>query len=142
MIKCSAHQNCFQNCWITFCPASDLQGVLFLFALIVEAMGASPEVVLNQLLMLCGGVRAAAGFACMIEQDQLAEICAGHQTAGLPDWEDFKADLQAGLIQFPSVRTPFLFAGTVLDAPAAAVYQLKQDGKVVGVCVSSEAAGD
>lgn len=31
-------------------------------------------------------------------------------------------------------------AGSVLDAPAAAVYQLKSDGQVVGLAVSSEAA--
>lgn len=30
--------------------------------------------------------------------------------------------------------------GTVLDAPAAAVYQLSRDGQVVGLAVSSEAA--
>jgi hypothetical protein len=33
-------------------------------------------------------------------------------------------------------------AGTVLDAPAAAVYQLSKDGQVVGLAVSSEAATD
>lgn len=33
-----------------------------------------------------------------------------------------------------------LLAGTVLDAPAAAVYSLKQDGQVVGVAIHSEAA--
>ena len=30
---------------------------------------------------------------------------------GLPEWEDFKEDLQAGNISFPSIRVPFLFAG-------------------------------
>jgi hypothetical protein len=30
-------------------------------------------------------------------------------------------------------------AGTVLDAPAAAVYQLKKEGRVVGMAISSEA---
>jgi len=33
-----------------------------------------------------------------------------------------------------------LCPGTVLDAPAAAVYQLSKGGQVVGVAISSEAA--
>eukprot|EP00878_Enallax_costatus_P026578 GHUV01028526.1.p1 GENE.GHUV01028526.1~~GHUV01028526.1.p1 ORF type:complete len:132 (+),score=39.21 GHUV01028526.1:423-818(+) len=90
---------------------------------------------------LVGTHPTMSGFTCIIEQEQLAEVCAGHDTAGLPEWEDFKADLRAGDIHFPSVRTPFLFAGTVLDAPAAAVYQLKQDGNLVGIAISSEAVG-
>jgi hypothetical protein len=72
--------------------------------------------------------------------EQLQSLCEAGGDAGLPEWDDFKEDLLAGTISFHSTRTPFLFAGTVLDAPAAAVYQLKKDGQIVGVAVSSEAA--
>lgn len=52
-----------------------------------------------------------AGYTSIIELDQLQSICDGRESAGLPDWEAFKADLKEGLITFPSIRTPFLFAG-------------------------------
>jgi hypothetical protein len=52
-----------------------------------------------------------SGFMSFIEQQTLQHICDGSEAAGLPEWDDFKADLQAGLIHFPSMRTPFLFAG-------------------------------
>jgi hypothetical protein len=81
-----------------------------------------------------------AGFTSAIEKEQLESLCEEGGDAGLPEWDDFKEDLVAGNISFPSIRTPFLFAGTVLDAPAAAVYQLNKDGQIVGVAVSSEAA--
>lgn len=58
----------------------------------------------------------------MIEQQQLAEICAGHESAGLPDWESFKADLQAGNLHFPSIRTPFLFAGEKLGTATGSAH--------------------
>jgi hypothetical protein len=70
----------------------------------------------------------------------LESLCEAGGDAGLPEWEDFKTDLLEGRISFPSIRVPLLFAGSVLDAPAAAVYQLKRGGEVVGVAVSSEAA--
>uniref|UniRef100_A0A383WIB6 Uncharacterized protein n=1 Tax=Tetradesmus obliquus TaxID=3088 RepID=A0A383WIB6_TETOB len=90
---------------------------------------------------LMGQHATMSGFAAIIELEQLQAIASGSAaaTAGLPAWPDFKADLQEGRLHFPSVRSPFLFAGTVLDAPAAAVYQLKKEGQVVGVAISSEA---
>lgn len=90
--------------------------------------------------LACCAVLVAAGFTSVIEKQQLASLCEEGGDTGLPEWEDFKEDLLAGKISFPSIRVPFLFAGTVLDAPAAAVYQLKKAGEVVGVAVSSEAA--
>lgn len=79
-----------------------------------------------------------SGFMSFIEQQTLQHICDGSEAAGLPEWDDFKADLQAGLIHFPSMRTPFLFAGECWSSlsnyasnwndPA----QLKIDGSVFG----------
>lgn len=80
------------------------------------------------------------GFTSVIEKQQLESLCGAGGAAGLPEWGDFKADLLEGRVSFPSIRVPLLFAGSVLDAPAAAVYQLTRDGEVVGVAVSSEAA--
>jgi hypothetical protein len=53
------------------------------------------------------------GFAAIIELEQLQAIASGSgsATAGLPAWDEFKADLQEGKMSFPSVRSPFLFAG-------------------------------
>jgi hypothetical protein len=55
----------------------------------------------------------SAGFAAIIELEQLQAIAIGSAsaTAGLPAWDEFKADLQEGKMSFPSVRSPFLFAG-------------------------------
>ena len=44
------------------------------------------------------------------------------------------------LLRGALVVMPECAAGTVLDAAAAAVYQLSKDGQVVGLAVSSEAA--
>jgi hypothetical protein len=58
-------------------------------------------------------VSILAGFAAIIELEQLQAIAGGgaSATAGLPSWDEFKADLQEGKMSFPSVRSPFLFAG-------------------------------
>jgi hypothetical protein len=57
--------------------------------------------------------RCFAGFTAIIELEQLQAIASGSASAtvGLPAWDEFKADLQEGKISFPSVRSPFLFAG-------------------------------
>eukprot|EP00879_Flechtneria_rotunda_P021954 GHRR01023151.1.p3 GENE.GHRR01023151.1~~GHRR01023151.1.p3 ORF type:complete len:116 (+),score=38.53 GHRR01023151.1:1635-1982(+) len=90
---------------------------------------------------LMGHHPTMSGFTSIVEREQLEELATATGSLGLPDWEDFKADLQAGEITFPSIRVPFLFAGTVLDSPAAAVYQLTEGKQLVGLAVSSEAAG-
>lgn len=51
------------------------------------------------------------GFTSIIEREQLESLCEDGGAAGLPTWEDFKEDLVAGHISFPSIRVPFLFAG-------------------------------
>jgi len=38
----------------------------------------------------------------------LEDICSGAEVAGLPDWEDFKADLQDGVLTFPFRQEPLL----------------------------------
>lgn len=81
-----------------------------------------------------------AGFTCIIQQDQLSELCAGHDTAGLPDWEDFKADMQAGSIHFPSIRTPFLFAGKSTQ-PASCNLWMVRSVVPASVAVASGTAG-
>lgn len=86
----------------------------------------------------------SAGFTSAITRASLDALAAG-DGAGvrqeLPDWPTLQQQLaqQGGSLQPPPA--PFLFIGTVLDAPAATVYALSEPGQgVVGVAVSSEAA--
>lgn len=47
---------------------------------------------------------------------------------------------QPNLLSVVAALSVSVCPGTVLDAPAAAVYQLSKGGQVVGVAISSEAA--
>lgn len=46
-----------------------------------------------------------------MEREQLEALCSEGGDVGLPSWDEFKEELLAGEISFPSIRTPFLFAG-------------------------------
>eukprot|EP00775_Hariotina_reticulata_P010192 gene10192-10353_t len=69
---------------------------------------------------LMGTHPTMSGFISFIEQQTLRDICDGSEAAGLPEWDDFRADLQGGLIHFPSIRTPFLFADLIRGVPSGA----------------------
>lgn len=81
--------------------------------------------------------RAAAGFSSAVPRAALEAIAAdGAAAVALADWATFRQGALEG-----RVPPPFLWAGTVLDAPAAAVYALSEAGRgVVGLALSSEAA--
>jgi hypothetical protein len=97
---------------------------------------------------LIGTHPTMSGFTAIMPRATLAALAA-EQPAELPavnpGWEVFSAALRAGSAGGPTapalpLDSPFLFAGTVLDAPAVAVYVLKRAGVVTGLSISSEAA--
>lgn len=88
---------------------------------------------------LVGVTSTQSGFTSLITADALARARA--REAPLPAWEAFRQEVMAGAARFPSRHHPFLFAGHMVECAEAAVYQLVEDGKIVGLLVSSEAAG-
>lgn len=65
----------------------------------------------------------------------------GVARSNLPSWQRF-AEL-AGGAEGPFVQmAPFLFVGRILEAPAAAVYVLEEEGVARGLMISSSAARD
>ncbi|EFJ45946.1 hypothetical protein VOLCADRAFT_121124 [Volvox carteri f. nagariensis] len=91
---------------------------------------------------LVGEFPTKSGFAAFIYREVLEKIRQGEATnKKLPTWEEFLA-LTSDQVTWPHRKTPFLFAGRMVEASMAALYTLEKDGRVTGVLISSESSGD
>ncbi|KAG2482646.1 hypothetical protein HYH03_018419 [Edaphochlamys debaryana] len=88
---------------------------------------------------LLGEVPAQSGFTSFLYRDTLDRIRTG-EAQGLPSWAQF-TELTSDTVKWPTRKTPFLFAGRIVEASAAALYVLEREGQVKGVLVSSESSG-
>jgi hypothetical protein len=87
--------------------------------------------------LFAGGQAADAGGSSRWRWPRACVVC-GSPCRQCPPQAAHRA---GGHVAAPAHATFCCCAGTMLDAPAAAVYQLKEGGQLVGILVSSEAAG-
>lgn len=84
-----------------------------------------------------------SGFTAILPRAALEALAKSSEVAQ-PGWDALCGVLRqgspGGRVPLLPPGSPFLFAGTVLDAPSAAVYVLKRSGAVTGMLISSEAA--
>ena len=96
--------------------------------------GAAAELFEYQLL---GSVLCPSGLLCVLT---LADWAAWQQRKSKrATWGEFQKLLGAE-VRFPNEKLPFLWAGRIVDAGAASVYQAKQGKEVTGFMLSSSSA--
>ncbi|GLC39107.1 hypothetical protein PLESTB_000006700 [Pleodorina starrii] len=88
---------------------------------------------------LVGELPTQSGFAALIYREVLESVRKG-EVKKLPSWEDF-LQLTSDQVVWPHRKTPFLFAGRMVEASMAALYTLEREGRVTGVLISSESSG-
>lgn len=84
-----------------------------------------------------GSHKTQSGFTCIVTREVLKRLAAG-QGSALPPWDKLKNWITTGTITFPCKVPPLVFAGLMVETAEAAVYKLEEEGKVVGVLISSE----